>query len=113
MNVHQLRYRIELEKPGPVTKNPIGAVITSFESAGKYWAKKVHKSGSRTYDGDVEFQMDRVEYTIRPNEEIQPDWRIVDDGRSFQIISINRMFDHMVLVVDNSTSASTNVVPNE
>lgn len=110
MNAHRLRYRIELEEP-QTTQNDIGAVMTTYQSAGRFWSDKIHKSGSRQFDGDLETQSDRVEYVIRPNPNIKPNWRIRDDGRSFQILSINRMVDRMVLVVDNSTSASTNDNP--
>ena len=101
------RYRITLEDPVEV-KNAIGGTDVTYQETAKAWAYRRHRSGTRQFNGAIEVNQDRFEYFVPWNTPVTDKTRIVDDGRSFTISTLEKNFDHIKIICENSSSQTHN-----
>jgi SPP1 family predicted phage head-tail adaptor len=85
----ELQHRIRFERK-VTTRDPLGGdSVVTWEPAGEAWAKATNNLGATTeaVAAGADRYREQVRFDIRPRQ-VDPGWRIVHRGRSFDIKSI-------------------------
>lgn len=88
MRAGQLRHRIQVERPVNVAQTD-GSRVVTWERIASVWARVSPLSGRELVAAQQINAEVSVSITIRaPSVSLQPDYRIVFDGRFYDVVSV-------------------------
>jgi len=92
MNLGKLDRRLTLQKPAPAPANLFGGPgqQSTFTDVAQVWGDVEPVAGGEGVLADQLTATARQKITIRYRADVQPDWQLVLDGRTYQIADIQQ-----------------------
>jgi phage head-tail adaptor, putative, SPP1 family len=93
--ISDLRTRITFQSP-TISKDPGGAQVASYANIGTVptvWAQWINDHGQESVQGGADVSVQRATVRIRHRSDIVETWRVLKDGESWQILSIDPVQD--------------------
>ena len=98
MKIGHLYHRVELQKPMVIPEDS-GGYHEQWETEATVWAERLDLRGREYFAAQSEQETRDIIYRIRWRSDIERNWRIVEDGRAAEIISIADVGRHEALEI--------------
>lgn len=99
MRIGKLRHRLELQSPTQ-SQGSTGEVTTSWATDSTVWGSLRPLSGKEREDASQINEEINYRARIRYNSSINPEWRIVNDSNTYEIVTIlnfNELDEYMII----------------
>jgi SPP1 family predicted phage head-tail adaptor len=90
MRAGKLRDLVTLQSPVG-TRDEVGQRTASWQSQGEVWADCQNLRGREYFAAAQVQQETSVKVQIRRRDDVQPDWRLVWEGRNYDVVSAVRV----------------------
>lgn len=88
MNPGVLYHPVTLRFP-ILSRDGMGAALTSYTSAGRAWAERDPRGAARQFSSEgKQYQTSRV-YRIRYHEDLAPGWRLIDGDSAYEVVGVS------------------------